>query len=148
MSSCNGSAVGGRLLRDITDGEDRQEPNRPEEVVGDVCGKKDMECLRIVTQNINGIGQGRDNIKESALKKFIIDKDIDIFAAQQLNVCWSKVMHKNKIWDRFRGWKEACNLSVAFNCKEKSESYFQPGGISIISTNKIVHAVDKIGANM
>ena len=97
MSNCHGSAVGGRLLRDAIWRMGRQEPNRPEERVGDECGEKDGEWLRIMTQNINGIGQEGGNIKERGIKTFVKEFNVDVMAMQQLNICWTKVKHKNKI---------------------------------------------------
>ena len=128
MTSCHGSAVGWRLSRDINGRSGRQEPNRQEEYVGDRCEGKEKDCFRIMTQNINGIGQEAGNIKEKSVKAFIQDFDIDIMALQQLNVCWNKVGNQNKIWDRFRGWQENCNLSVSYNTEDANRKAFQPGG--------------------
>ena len=103
MSSHGGSAVGERLLRDISGREDRQVPNRSEDYVGDTLGVKDGDVIRLVSQNINGIGSVANNSKEIRFKNFITDHDIDIMSFQQLNVCWSKLAIGNRIWDRFRG---------------------------------------------
>ena len=59
MVSCHGTVVEGRPLRDNYDGWDRQEPNRPEDSVGDHCGVKNVEIIGIVTLSINGIGQNK-----------------------------------------------------------------------------------------
>ena len=94
MVSCNESVVEGRRLRDNYGGWDRQEPNRPEEAVGDWCGGKQKGNIRIVTQNINGLGQISGILKERNLKEFILDRDIDIMGVQELNVCWANVQEK------------------------------------------------------
>jgi len=57
--SCHESVVGGRPLREIDGGWDRQEPNRPEETVGDewvvgVGGGKDN--IRVLFQHFNVLG--------------------------------------------------------------------------------------------
>lgn len=149
MSSQHGSAAGGRLLRDANEGVGRQELNRPEEFVGDKCGKKNSECLRIMTQNINGFGQKADNLKERGIKAFVRDRNVDVLAMQQLNICWNKVQHKNKIWDRFRGYEEHFNLSVAWNKDDKnnSKNAFQPGGTALLSVGQISHVWQSMGAD-
>ena len=62
------------------------------------------------------------------MKEFISDYKIDIMALQQLDVSWDKVKNANKIWDRFRGWKESSNLSVGYNTEDVNRRTFQPGG--------------------
>ena len=86
MISCNGTVVGGRLPR-VHDGRRaRQEPNRLEEYVGDMCDEKETDCFRIVTHNINGIGREVGNIKES-VKAFIQNFIIYLLTVQKLDVC-------------------------------------------------------------
>ena len=147
MVSCNGSVVEGRPLRDNQGGWDRQEPNRPEEVVGDGCVGKHKDNIRIVTQNINGIGQIAGSMKERNLKEFILERDIDIMGVQELNVCWSKVQEKNRIWDRFRYWREVAQLSVAYNSQDVNKIRHQPGGTAVLSINKMANRVIATGAD-
>ena len=97
MSSISDTVVGGRLLRFGERIRDRQRPNCLEESVGDKCNLKGNDCFRIVSQNINSIGQEANNPKELGIKSFAQDLKIDVFALQQLNVCWSKVSYKKKI---------------------------------------------------
>ena len=147
MGSCNGTVVGGRLPRVHNGRRDRQEPNRLEEYVGDRCDEKEADCFRIVTQNINGIGREVGNIKETSVKAFIQNLSVDVFAVQQLDICWDKVENHKKIWDRFRGWQESCNLSVAFNIEDSNRMPYQPGGTAVISTGKITHTWDSSGVD-
>ena len=97
MISCNGTVVGGRQTRVQPRKLGRQESNRSVEYVGDSCEGKEESSFRIVTQNINGIGQVRNNVKEKAVKEFISDYNIDIMALQQLDVSWDKVKNAKKI---------------------------------------------------
>ena len=128
MVSCHETAGVERHLRGNTGGEGRRESNRSEEFVGDHCGKKHKLCLRIVTQNVNGLGQMQNSLKELNLRAFASNFGVDILGIQQTNVCWNKVEQQHTIWDRFRGWKEACRLSVAFNSYETNSQTYQPGG--------------------
>ena len=66
-------------------------------------------------------------------------------AIQQLNVCWSKVSNTNKIWDRFRLWKENQNISVAYDTTDRNANCHQPGGVAVISLGKISHTWESSG---
>ena len=147
MISCNGTVAGGRLSRVNILRKGRQEPNRQEEYVGDKGENKEGDCLRIVTQNINGIGQKSNNIKEKSVKEFIQQFHIDLYAIQQLDVCWDKVRNRNKIWDRWRGWAENSNLSVAYSTDEVDRRPYQPGGAAVISSGRITHTWDSSGTD-
>ncbi len=65
------------------------------------CGDENKKYLRIVTQNINGLGQMQNSLKELNLKHFASNYGVDILGIQETNVCWNKVGQKNAIWDRF-----------------------------------------------
>ena len=145
MSSINETAVGWRLLRDDNGGRERQEPNRQEEIVGDSCKTKEEQCIRLMSQNVNGIGQEANSAKEIGIKDFILNNKIDIMAIQQLNVCWSKVSNINKIWDRFRRWRENHNISVAYDTTDKNANCHQPGGVALIAVGKITHTWESSG---
>ena len=71
MSNNCQTVVGRRQPREERGGEDRQEPNRQKEIVGDMCNKKGDQCLRLMSQNINGIGQKANSEKELGIKNFI-----------------------------------------------------------------------------
>ena len=92
-----------------------------------------------MSQNINGIGQDMNRIKEQGVKSFIKDNKVDIMALQQLNVCWSKVSNANKIWERFRRWEKSHNISVAYDIVDKNMKPHQAGGTALVSTGKISH---------
>ena len=147
MASFNGTVVGERLLQGIQRWKGRQESNRSEEIVGDALGVKDHNCIRLLSQNINGLGREANSNKESLLKSFITDNGIDVMSFQQLNYCWSTLSYKNRVWDRFRGWKESHNLTVAYNTCEKPPAYFQPGGTAVLSVNKISHTWESSGVD-
>ena len=147
MISCYETVAGERLLRGANGRGDRQELNRLEEFVGDSCELKDDDCVRLVTLNINSVGQTCNNIKDEYLKSFIKDTNIDIFAFQELNVCWAKVAHKNKMWERFKGWEENFKLSVAYNTTDKNAKAFQPGGTAIMTIGKVSHMWDSSGVD-
>ena len=59
--------------------------------MGDWCGRKNKGNIRIVTQNINWLGQIAESFKEQDLKAFAIERNIDILGVQESNVCWENV---------------------------------------------------------
>ena len=139
MVSCDDTASGGRPVR--VDRWDRQGSNRPMEAVGDECAFKLSTSLRLMTQNINGLGLIAENIKELAVKELLINKKIDVMGIQETNVCWHKMQNKHKIWDRFRAWKESgsCKVSVAYNTSDTISAKSQYGGTSLITMNMLAH---------
>ena len=66
---------------------------------------------------------------------------------QELNVNWSKVAHKNKIWDHFKGWEENHNLSIVYNTDNKEGKVFQPGATGLISKGKLSHTWSSSGVD-
>ena len=137
----------GRLAQVNNRRRDTQERNRLEESVGDRCGKKQSAVIRVITQNIDGIGQEPNSLKERNLKDFVLDKEIDIFGFQQLNVCWSKLKYKYRVWDRFKGWNESYSMSVAFNNQDVTSTPYQPGGTALLTTNKLTYMIDSNGVD-
>jgi len=79
------------------------------------------------------------------VKEFINTFHIDIMALQQLDVSWDKVQNANKIWDRFRGWKESSKLSVAYNTEDVNRKAFQPGGTAVVAVGNVTHQWDSSG---
>merc|ERR1740124_473926 len=145
MVSCNEAVVGERQSRVHPRRLVRQEPNCLEEYGGDSCEGKEENCFRIMTQNLNGIGQNRENVKEKAVKEFINTFHIDILALQQLDVSWDKVHNVNKIWDRLRGWKESSKLSLAYNTEDVNRKAFQPGVTAVVAVGNVTHHWDSSG---
>jgi len=145
MVSCNEAVAGERQSRVHPRRSGRQEPNCLEKYVGDSFEGKEENCFRIMTQNLNGIGQNRENVKEKAVKEFINTFHIDILALQQLYVSWDKVQNENKIWDRFRGRKESSKLSLTYNTEDANRKVFQPGGTAVVAVGNVTYQWDSSG---
>jgi len=142
MVRCNEAVAGERQSRVHPRRLGTQEPNRSEEYVGDSCEGKEENFYMIMTQNLNRIGQNRGNVKEKAAKEFINTFHIDIMALKQIDVSWDKVQNANKIWDRFRGWKESSKLSVAYNTEDVNRKTFEPGGTAVVAVENVTHHWD------
>jgi len=145
MISYNEAVVGEHQSRVRPRSSGRQDPNLSEEYVGDSCEVKKENCFRIMTQNLNGIGQNRGNVKEKAAKEFIHTFHIDILVLQQLDGSWDKVQNVNKIRDRFRGWKESYNLSVVYNTEDVNRKAIHPGGTAVVAVGNVTHHWGSLG---
>ena len=82
MINCDESVSGGRPIRVERGGIEKQEPNRPEEKEESICGEKCNESLRLLTNNINSLGQETGSTKERELKEFLTENKIDIAGIQ------------------------------------------------------------------
>ena len=74
-----------------------KEPNCLDGSIGDICGEKCDECIRLLSNNVNSLGQYAGSNKEMNLKEFLKDYDIDITWIQETNVCWHIMSHKDRI---------------------------------------------------
>ena len=60
---------------------------------GDVLKKnKKSKNIRIVFQNINGIGTTKENDKKEILRKFINEYNVDCYAIAEVNINWKVVV--------------------------------------------------------
>ena len=124
MNSPERGWTGGRRSSPGSKNVRQEETNRLEEEYGDVCGEKPEGCLRVMSNNINGLSI-KNNIKFNKLKSFIDEFDIDIFGCQEVNVCWNRYHFRERLHITLRGWRESCMASVVFNTTERSKSKVQ-----------------------
>ena len=111
------------------------------ETVGDVLCKKGEGVIRIMVQNISGMGLLACQKKSGDIREWLNRGEVDIMGMTETNVCWSKSDKKDKIWERTRGWFEGIHLSVVYNAKDKCARPFQYGGVVNMTRNKFAHCV-------
>ena len=128
---------------------DRRGYNCPMEAVGDDCVFKANTSIIFMPQNINRLGLIAENTKELAVKEFMLEKKVDVMRMQETHVCWYKAQNVNKIWDRFRGWRESggCHLNVAYNSRDKLGDISQYGGTSIVTLNNLTNIYSDSGVD-
>ena len=137
MSSRTRGRIGGRRFCPRSNERRLGETNRPVEEYGDECGNKEEGCIRIMTNNINGLSV-KSQLKLSKLKSFIDDFDIDIIGCQEINVYWNNCKFKDRLHQKLRGWRESCTCSVAYNTTEKGSDIAQRGGTALITVGSMV----------
>ena len=142
MSSTERGRTGGRRSSPESNNTRLVETNRLEEEYGDECGAKEDGNIRIMSNNINGLGVN-NGIKLDKLKAFIDDNDIDILGCQEVNVCWHQCKFRERLHQRLRGWRECCTASVAYNTTERNITKTMYGGVAMITVGALAHR--KIG---
>ena len=120
MSSDERGKAGGRQSYPQSKRRRRIETNRPEEVIGDECVRKDEGCIRIMGNNINGLSID-NNFKINNLKSIIDDYNVDIFGCQEVNVCWNLCRFKDRLFQKPRGWTTLVAFNTTEACKRKHQ---------------------------
>ena len=98
MNNDNSPVTGERLLRASEEEEDRQRPNRSEGILGDKCKGKGGDCLRLMSQNINGIGQEMNSIKEQGIKNMGGCRSIEWARVQEDYYKWLNIRRTGERW--------------------------------------------------
>jgi len=60
-------------------------------------------------------------------------------------VAWHHIPSSQRLPERTRGWWEATHLSIGHNTKDTNTNPYQPGGVAIMSHNKVVHQIARSG---
>ena len=102
-------------------------------VFGHHIRKKDCNSIRILFQNIGGLGdlfKDKEPEKLTRLKKFLIKHEIDVVGMAETNTDWRTLPIENNLWNRTASWFQSRRISVSHNDKvaPKTGRYFQVGG--------------------
>ena len=62
-----------------------------QDIFGDSLGKNSKENFRIGLLNIGGIGLYSEHWKTKELRKFIVEKQLDVIGIKETNVHWKSV---------------------------------------------------------
>ena len=101
---------------------------------GNECGKKKKGSVRIMFQNVNGIGYTHDSPKAVGVRNLIFQKEVDAMAIAEVNVNWAKVRRDNTLTHTCRRWFQTSKVAYAYNQHERSRKFVhQPGGTAIIT---------------
>ena len=105
---------------------------------GDVLKKKkNSKNLRVIFQNINGIGVNKENDKKVVLKDFINEYNVDCYALAEVNVNWKVVPTKDSLSAYFKENFQNSKVTIAHNVWGNTKFPHQQGGVSIINTGDI-----------
>ena len=70
---------------------------------GDLIQQKQENTLRIAFQNINSFSAEKDAPKNDAIRRFLMDHQIDVFGMAEMNKYWPKIEEKNGLYEQT--WK-------------------------------------------
>ena len=95
--------------------------------------KKSEKVIRIAFQNINGFGHTKGSIKQSEIREFMQEKEIDVYGLSEINVNWRITSKTNSIYDIVRGWFERQHVAVGYNQHDRHCENYLPGGTGILT---------------
>ncbi len=111
---------------------------------------KNNNNLRIMLQNVNGIGYNEDTIWKSEKIKDMMNKfELDAFLMTEVNVNWKKVPRKFSLEYLTQYWFENSTNTFSYNQRDRSSTKSLPGGTAIVTKDelanrKISNSGDKI----
>jgi len=112
---------------------------------GDINWKK-TDTIRIVLQNVDGIPNNiKGGIKLDCLHTFTTKLEIDILALTELNTAWDQLDYKDRLPAKTEGWWAVNQWSIAHNKQDTYGDDFQPGGMALLTMNKLSHKMTKLG---
>ena len=120
--------------------------DKSREYWGNKLKKKEPGTVRLLLNNMNGIGAYRGGIKDESLRQFIKSNDVDIVCLTEPNVNWGKVKKKDNWYDRTGSWFESRRLAVAYNkTRGRLARRDQYGGTMTMAVDKISHRAVQSG---
>jgi len=122
------------------------DPRLQDDRWGHQLGKKNLDTIRIVLQNVDGIPNNtKGDVKLDSLLNFTREAEIDILALTELNVAWDKIDYKLCLPTKTQGWWEANQWSFTHNKQDTYGNAFQLGGTALLTLNKLSHKTTKPG---
>jgi len=102
---------------------------------------KREKTIRIVFQNIAGLTRDEEvrAMKLDILRQWVNRNQVDIFGCMELGTCWDLEEYQSCLPQVMRGWWEAVQWSLGYNCLEKHPVIAQPGGTGIAVFNRMAH---------
>ena len=113
---------------------------------GNKIKSKNKNVVRILLNNVNGIGQHRGGMKDEIMRAFMDKWGVDVACITEPNVHWGKVRHKDTWFERSSGWFESRRLAVSYHQKRgRLATVNQYGGTMTIARNDISHRAVQSG---
>jgi len=125
--------------------------NHRKGIYGDaITQKKDDDHIRILLQNPGGIGfvtgqRNRESYKIEKLKKFVIDKQVDIVGLTEVNKDWRCVPTENTVWAATAPWRETRKIQVSHNTTSPRNREHQIGGTVMMAFDEVSHRISDRG---
>ena len=78
----------------------------PRDEWGHKLVNKKEKTIRISFVNINGIGVRAKSEKSEDIRRFMVEKKVDVMGLAETNVNWGCVEGKDTLWDRTKQWAD------------------------------------------
>jgi hypothetical protein len=98
------------------------------DIWGHCLPKKTDGILRIGVKNINSLPLSSTHNKNDLFINDIMEGEMDIFCATEINICWKNIPHHHQIKERFQGKLEMAKYVPSYNKDEHYKEQFQRGG--------------------
>ena len=89
---------------------------------GDKCNSKPKNTVRVMFQNVNGLGYSHSSVKSNSIRKLIVDKEVDVMAIAETGINWSKVKRSQTLQQVCKIWFERSKTTVSYNQYEKKKN--------------------------
>ena len=105
---------------------------------GDSVRKKKEKTIRVMFQNVRGIGYGKKHFKAERVRQTIVNHKVDVMMIAEVNVNWERAGRENSFRQIARYWFRQCKSSCTYNQHQRLEvTKWQPGGHAIVSRDEI-----------
>ena len=118
-------------------------PVQPTSTYGTELRTRRPGFIRLVSQNIDGMGFSSHSDKITRLKEACDKYGIDVIGLQELNVNWPKVRPSQTLESKVKGWKEEVRIVNANNTTDFRSPRHQYGGTALIAIDKMAHCYFK-----
>ena len=88
--------------------------------------------IRIVFQNINGLGTTDETCKRDLIREFITLYNIDCFAMAEVNINWKIVAKKESLNSLAKQWFQNSRVVTSHNAITSTRYHHQQGGVGMI----------------
>ena len=111
---------------------------------GDKISKsKSKKDIRVIFQNINGLGTSEETDKRAQIRQFINTYKIDVFALAEVNTNWKLVAKKQSLRSQAKEWFEHSRVETSHNLLVNTKSPHQQGGVAIMVSGDMALKVSK-----
>ena len=129
-------------VRPLSKGEKKRNDNS--RIFGNKCERKNKNNVRIMFQNVNGLGYCHQSPKATGVRNLMLQKEVDCMAIAEVNVNWSKLPRDKTLPHICRRWFQTSKVAFGYNQHEKRRKYrHQPGGTAILTKGEMALRISR-----
>ena len=100
-------------------------------------GKKRVDSIRLCFQNTNGLPLYSAHGKNGEIYQFLENKEVDVMAMSETNVCWHKLVPEHRWKQRTRSWFRRSGSTLGYIANDPIADRFQRGGTGIMNIGAV-----------